>query len=236
MKLPQCEIIYRPALPEREILFVSGGRRPNKNWFVEVAKDRKIFCADKGIELCRACNILPKILVGDFDSAENSALAWAVAKKIPVERHAVDKNLTDTQLVLERAESLEKNFCAIMTGSFGGRADHLFSTIFTCAASKRKIFLADEREIIFYVSGGENVDVNFFRKPLALSLLPTSEICGGVKISGTHWELDGTTLAQNFPTAVSNRVEDDKIKISVDNGTLAIYFCFDENFSADNFF
>lgn len=225
MNLPQCEIF---SSPRREILFVAGGRFPAADWFRTVAQGRKIFAVDRGVELCRALNFMPEMLIGDFDSAESSAVSWALSKKIPVERHPVDKDLTDTQLALK---FVDENSAAIITGAFGGRLDHAFSTIFTCANVPAKIFLADDREIIFYVKGGESFSVGFFQKPAALSLLPISGICSGVTIKNVHWELENATLAQNFPSAVSNRVESDEVQISVGRGILAVYCCFDEFFS-----
>ena len=64
MILPQCEILY--STPAQEILFVSGGRAPSREFFLNVAGGRKIFAVDKGIELCKACEIVPNVLIGDF--------------------------------------------------------------------------------------------------------------------------------------------------------------------------
>lgn len=219
LKLPQLEIVY-PNFIGTEFLFIAGGRRPDEKFFIELARRRKIFAIDKGVEICRDLNILPEILIGDFDSAENSAVNWAIENKIQIERHPTDKDLTDTQLALNLVN--EKNF-VILTGVFGGRLDHLFSNVFTCASSKLKTCLVDEREIIFFVKGGENLTVKFLKKLSALSLLPITKICEGVTIKNVHWELDGATLKQNFPNAISNRVESDEIKISVESGTLAVY-------------
>lgn len=226
INLPQCEIFY-PSIAQ-EILFVSGGRVPSREFFLAVASGRKVFCVDKGIEICRACEVVPSVLIGDFDSANQSDVAWARAKNVFVEKYPVDKDFTDTQLALRRAEEIFGEHVALLTGCFGGRVDHLYSTIHTCAAINRKIILADDREIIFYLRGGETVEVKFFRKPLAVSLLPITNSCTGVTTENLHWELDGATLTQNFPNAVSNRVESDKIFVGVEVGTLAIYFCFDE--------
>ena len=225
MILPQCEIFYQSSA--QEILFVGGGRVPSREFFLDIANGRKIFCIDKGIELCRACGVVPDFLIGDFDSAESSAVDWAREKNIPVEQYPVDKDFTDTQLALRRAEEIFGEHVAILTGAFGGRFDHLYSTIFTCAALDRKIFLTDEHEIIFYLRGGESTKIKFFKKPLAVSLLPITSTCAGVKTKNLHWELDGATLTQNFPNAVSNRADSDKISVGLDKGTLAIYFCFE---------
>ena len=209
-----------------EILLVSGGRAPDKNFFLEVAKDRKIFCVDKGIEICRENNIFPEFLIGDFDSAASDSVHWAVENKIPIEVHPADKDLTDFQLALKYIERNYKKYSATVTGTFGGRFDHLFSVIFSCVNSKLQIFLADDREIIFFLKDNERVEVNFSKKPFAISLLPISETCKGVSINNVHWKLENAKLLQKIPNAVSNRLEEDKIKISLRKGILAIYFAF----------
>lgn len=216
LKLPQLEIVY-PNFIGQEILFVAGGRRPDENFFTELARGRKIFAIDKGIEICQDLNILPEILIGDFDSAKPSAVNWAIENKIPIERHPIEKDFTDTQLALNL---VEKNF-VIFTGIFGGRFDHLFSNVFTCASSKT--CLVDEKEIIFFVKDNENFTIKFLKNPSTLSLLPITKICKGVTIKNVHWELENAILKQNFPNAVSNRVESDEVRISVKIGTLAVY-------------
>lgn len=226
MILPQCEIF--PPSSAQEILFVSGGRPPTFDWLKTVASGRKIFCVDKGIETCQACDLVPKFLIGDFDSASDSAVDWARKKKLPVETHPTDKDLTDTQLALQKAAEIFGEHVALLTGCFGGRVDHLYSTLFTCAAIDRKIFLADDREIIFFVKGGETSAVKFFSKPLAVSLLPMTSTCTGVTTENLHWELDGATLTQNFPNATSNRADAEKISVHVERGTLAVYVAFSE--------
>lgn len=226
MKLPQCEIVFEGENLTEEILFVSGGRRPDAKYFLEVSEGRKIFAVDKGIEICHDLKILPEILIGDFDSAKKNYVDWAIKNKIPVERHPVDKDFTDLQLALCLAEKNYKKNPAIITGTFGGRADHLFSTIFSCANSDLKIFLVDEQEVIFFLKDNETAQVNFLKKPFAISLLPITATCDGVSINNVHWQLKGAKLFQKIPNAVSNRLEGDKIKINLRAGILTVYFAF----------
>lgn len=230
MKLPQCEIKFSDEKFLNEFLMVGGGRFPSEKYFLQIADKRKIFCIDRGIELCHKLKILPEFLIGDFDSAKKIFVEWAEKNKIPIERHPVEKDFTDTQLALDFLSRNFKNFSVILTGIFGGRSDHLFSTIFSCANFSEKIFLVDNNEIIFYLHDGETAEIYFEEKPLAVSILPMTKICKGVTTKNLHWELNNAEIFQDLPNAVSNRIENEKIKISVGHGTLAIYFCFEESF------
>lgn len=225
MNLPQCEITCLPPMSGRETLIISGGRFPSVDWLKEVAVDREIICVDRGVEICLDAGILPELVIGDFDSVDHTALFLMSDKKIPVEKHPVDKDYTDIQLAINRADQTRT---MIITGAFGGRFDHAFSTVFSCAFAAPRIVLADDKEIMFYLRDNESVNVKFIWKPFALSLLPMSDNCEGVTINNVRWELDNAVLAQSLPNAVSNRVEADSITISIKRGTLAVYFCFGE--------
>ena len=68
--------------------------------------------------------------------------------------------------------------------------------------------------------------IEFNTKPFALSLLPISSICEGVYVDGVHWKLDSATLKQSIPNAISNRVEANRVNVSIEKGLLAIYCYF----------
>ena len=224
--LPQLEYASSKLQYFSEVLLISGGRKPSIDWFNEVKLNRPIYCIDHGVDLCREVNAVPELLIGDLDSATGDSIQWALDNNINIERHLVDKDFTDTQLAL--AQINDSSF-AIITGAFGGRLDHLFSILFTCANSQVKSCLADDREIVIFVSNNESVSIEFKSKPLALSLLPITDICKGVNIEGVHWPLQFANLRQSMPNAVSNRVESKTVNISVKEGKLAVYLCFTED-------
>ena len=226
--LPQLEYCNPTIKNLSEVILIAGGRKPNVDWFNEVKMDRSIYCIDRGIDFCREIDRFPELLIGDFDSAEIESVQWALDKGVKIERHSVDKDLTDTQLALNRVND---NSFAILTGVFGGRLDHLFSILFTCANSQIKSCLTDERETVLFVSSGESIIIEFKTEPLALSLLPISNICKGVTIDGVHWSLQHVDLTQSIPSAISNRVESKTVNISVKEGKLAVYLCFAEYFA-----
>ena len=224
--LPQLEYTSSNIRDLSEILLIAGGRKPSIDWFNEVKMNRSIYCIDHGIDLCREVNAVPELLIGDLDSAANASIQWALDNKVNIERHPVDKDFTDTQLALNR---INDNFFAIITGVFGGRLDHLFSTLFTCANSQVKNCLADDLEIVLFVNANESVSIEFKMKPLALSLLPITNICKGVTIDGVHWSLQYVDLKQSIPNAISNRLETETVNISIKEGKMAVYLCFTES-------
>ena len=64
-------------------------------------------------------------------------------------------------------------------------------------------------------------------RPIALSLLPITEVCRGVSIDGVHWTLERAELRQSSPNAISNRVENDRVNVSIADGIIAIAMSFD---------
>ena len=223
LNLPQLKAKFSYAELLSEIVLITGGRQPNFDWFKQMIENRQIVCIDHGIDFCKENDIVPNFLIGDFDSADNYSIQWAIDNNVKIERHNVDKDFTDTQLALNH---INDNALAIITGAFGGRLDHLYSTLFTCANLQIKNCLTDENETILFLSAGESMSVEFYKIPLALSLLPMSEICEDVTIDGVHWSLNSATLSQSIPNAISNRVESDIVNISIKSGKIAIYSLF----------
>lgn len=234
--LPQMTLDYHQPLPETQRLLLIGGRAPSAAWVQEWLalpetnhNDALAICAvDRGVAICRKMNLVPDLLLGDADSASGDDWAWGAAHARRVERHPVEKDLTDTQLALKRAT--EDASILLLTGAFGGRFDHAYSTIFSAAQCSLPCVLADERETIAYVKSGETLSLHCNGKPKAISLLPMTSEAVGVTTKGLHWELHNATLAQAFPNAVSNVLEKNKcdVTISIASGCLAVYVCWEK--------
>lgn len=220
--LPQIRVKTNYLDISSTLIFILGGRKPSVSWFKEIKRDNKIWCIDRGIDFCKENKFIPDFLIGDFDSAKSDSVDWALSQNVKIERHSVDKCLTDTQLALDRSNEIAESF-VIITGVFGGRLDHLYSTLFSCANAKMKNCLADEGEIVLFLHSHENISITFIEKPIALSLLPLSTACKGVSIDGVYWPLTLATLNQSRPYAISNRIVNSDVNISLEEGTLAVY-------------
>ena len=82
------------------IVASAGGRKPDLNWFKAAAAGKKVYCADKGIEICLDAGIKPELLCGDADSAGKDYLQRAQQQDIKTVQFNPAKDDTDLQLLL----------------------------------------------------------------------------------------------------------------------------------------
>ena len=229
ISLPQLKIFSSEPAPSQKFLLIIGGDAPSSEWLIKCAASvDHIIAVDRGIDACLQSNLIPELLIGDLDSARIDSINRARSERIPIEQFPVDKDFTDLQLALKKIEGINPsdpispinpiNPIAVITGAFGGRVDHLYANIFSCAHSNVRTILADQSEIMCFVRPDT---------PITLSLLPITEVCSGVSIDGVHWSLEHAALRQSFPNAISNRVENKSVNVSISEGILAVAACFD---------
>lgn len=231
-ELPQLMAKFNYDLPMKEIVLVSGGNAPDKEWLQKISKNRMVFCADHGIDACKQAGIKPFQLIGDGDSASLEAWSWAVEQNVIVTKVPTKKDVTDTQLALQIIDDKYTASTVIFTGAWGGRFDHAFSSIFSFKGMLKPSFrgcIADDKEVMFFLQDEESLTLKLKQQPKAISLLPLSGICNGVSIDGVYWPLDQVMLNNNLPYAVSNEIksEENTIWISQKQGTLGVYLYFE---------
>lgn len=203
-------------------LLITGGRSPASAWLAKLPPVAKIYAADHGLDTCRKNHLRPDYILGDGDSASPETWAWGKTLGVPVEEFPVAKDFTDTQLALQK---MEKAPAIIVTGAFGGRLDHLYSTMFSCVQQNTPCLLADEQEVLCFVKSGQSSTLTFKKRPLAISLLPITAQCHGVYLDNVRWPLVNATLDQSMPNAVSNELLADQSTLTcqVGQGILGIY-------------
>jgi thiamine pyrophosphokinase len=166
------------------------------------------------------------VLVGDMDSAQEDDWAWAIGEGAEEFRHSSAKDLTDFQLALDLMDERGGASALILSGCFGGRLDHLFSTLCTFVRGG-SLCMIDDREGVYLIRPGERVRAVFKRRPLAVSLLPLSCECRGVSISGVRWPLDGVVLKRDYPWAISNEAgPSGEVSARCEEGVLGFYWSY----------
>jgi thiamine pyrophosphokinase len=91
--------------------------------------------------------------------------------------------------------------------------------------------MADNLEGAFFIRPKEAAAIEFSRAPRAVSLLPVTETCAGVFISGVKWPLYGAALERKYPWAVSNETTEDAtgitpVTVRCEEGICAVYWRF----------
>lgn len=233
IELPQATMDVSHAWKGATDFFCLGGRAPSDTWVQDTLRLQphvRLHAVDRGVAICRRLHLVPDFLIGDADSATNEDWAWGEAHARHVERHPVKKDLTDTQLALMYENEVTPCGRFLLTGAFGGRFDHAFSTIFSGAYTQTFCVLSDERETVAYLKDGECMTIHCHATPKAISLLPLTSEVTGVTTDGLYWSLKNATLLQELPTAVSNVLNagTSTFTVSIQKGTLAIYICWDE--------
>ena len=190
-----------------------------------------IIAADSGYNNASRLGVRPGLLLGDLDSIDRKKLA-------PDELEHIDKIIvpaikddTDTQLAVDTAISRGADEIYII-GGLGGRLDHTLSSVFLLEYIADKgadaVMTDGQSRVRVMKTAGEPVSLmipktfdgeNGFKY---LSVVPLTDECEGVRISGVFYPLDGVTLKRSYSYAVSNEITSDHAEITLERGTMLV--------------
>lgn len=176
-----------------------------------------IICADGGYDYAVEADLIPDLLIGDFDSIK--AIPENVAKiTLPVE-----KDITDAVAAFN--EGVKQGFTSfVLFGGTGGRFEHTFANISLMAnASKQNLSfeIIDKKHIFRAVT---NSSIKIERKEnQQISVFAYGNKATGVTENYFHYPLQNYTL-DPFDGAfgTSNDIVEEFGEISVEDGTLII--------------
>ena len=109
-------------------LIVTGGNI-NINFLKEYLKENKfnkIIAVDKGLETFDKINIMPDIIIGDFDSVKTEILKQY--KNTEIISLNPEKDFTDTHMALKLAIEIGSEKITII-GAIGTRIDHTLANV-----------------------------------------------------------------------------------------------------------
>lgn len=184
-----------------------------------------VICADGGIRHAQALGLTPDLLLGDFDSAGEEAVAEAAARGIAVERVPVEKDQTDTHIALLTAVQRGASEVLLLGGT-GDRLDHTFSNLLLLPGVDAAVTVVDARNVIRLLRPGGRMTVTGAPGDF-ISLLPLTPEAKGVVIEGVHWPLDHATLRWGQSLGVSNRLEGTEAFVAVREGYILVIQAWD---------
>lgn len=190
-----------------------------------------IIAADSGYNNASRLGVRPGLLLGDLDSIDRKKLAPDELEHIEKIIVPAIKDDTDTQLAVDTAISRGADEIYII-GGLGGRLDHTLSSVFLLE------YIADRGADVVMTDGQSRVRVmKTAGEPVTLlipktfdgengfkylSVVPLTDECEGVRISGVFYPLDGVTLKRSYSYAVSNEITSDSAEITLERGTMLV--------------
>jgi thiamine pyrophosphokinase len=178
--------------------------------------DFTIAC-DAGYIHAQRADIIPDILIGDFDSYHGQ-----IHGGIEVIRTKPEKDDTDTMMALKLA--IRKGYRRIMlVGALGGRIDHMLANISLTAFAAEKgadLQIIDAHHQIFAIKNGKRrISRSIWRNISVFSFDTESK---GVTLRGVKYQLENAVLTNSFALGVSNEFASDTAEVSVKEGTLIV--------------
>lgn len=201
----------------KKCLIISGGdfsSRPEN-----LIYDYVIAC-DAGILHAKNLNIMPDLIIGDFDSLKEPIPDEF--SHIPVGTYPIRKDDSDTMIAARIA--LEKCFDEVtILCALGGRLDHTFSNLQTLGFLAQNgchgKILSDDTEILTHTGGSLTLPR---KEGFSLSLFALTDLCKDICISGSAYDVEHVDVTNTFPVGLSNYWINDEVTLSMESGILLI--------------
>lgn len=183
---------------------------------IKFKPDDLIICADGGYDSLFYTNIVPNVVIGDFDSLKSS-----IPKDIKNIRYPVNKDKTDLEICIDYAVSNGCD-CIFLLGVLGGRFDHTVGALNSLLYAYEKkcepmILSADTR---VYITGDEIV---IPREDFShISLIPCTDKVSGVTVSGLKYRLKNADIYKKSSLGISNEFYNNEAVIKVGQGVLYV--------------
>lgn len=197
----------------KKCLIISGAPEEDIEYYKSYIESRFIISADSGYQKCLKLNIIPDLIIGDFDSS---------AKPVTdIETIVLPVRKDDTDTFFAVKEAIKRGFNdIIIIGGIGSRFDHTYCNILAldyCLDNNVKAVLLNKYNKIEI----HNKAFSFDKKEYsAFSFYALFGDCIGLTTRGTQYDLTDYTLKCNCPLAQSNSFKDNRVSVDIKKGKI----------------
>lgn len=198
-------------------LIVTAGSPPEYELLAAHTKDADlVVCADGAAGTLMKHNIIPDVLIGDFDSASNASVAFMEASGSKVIRLEVQKNETDTEAAVALAlESGAEDI--VILGALGLRLDHALGNLGMLIKADRagaRCRIIDELHEITVARG---THILHGIPGQTVSILP---MAGDITVTATnlYYPLDRLLLRCDASRGISNILVSSPAELNIEGG------------------
>lgn len=178
-----------------------------------------VIAVDGGYKYLQELDILPDIVLGDFDSLGYEP------KGIRHVKFPVQKDESDMELAILRAKKMGCDSLYIF-GALGRRLDHTIANLGIFAKASEdgiSVCAVDNECAIFFITGPDTFEADA-REEGTVSVFSASDVSTGVFERGLEWDLDDIELNNRTSLGLSNQLIGEPVMIGVESGTLMIFF------------
>ena len=187
-----------------------------------------VIAADAGAEVLRAAGVVPDAYCGDEDSSTAETRAWAEGHAADVVRFPAEKDDTDLELAIGRAqaEADRRGACLrlTVTCASGGRPDHMLVVWGVLARHAQLAPRLVEDGFACRVLAREGEPA--WRRPADLGRTVSAIALAGdaiVSERGFFWTLDRAQMGPLADRGLSNKVTADDCEVVCHSGVLAVF-------------
>lgn len=210
----------------KQALIVSGGTTDFEFGcsYIKEQQAELMIAVDSGMEFFRQAELIPDIIIGDFDSVQPDTLAYFEKKKgIDWVRLIPEKDDTDTEAAIRRAIE-EKCKRIHLLGATGNRIDHVLGNIQLLGiglSAQAEIFIVDKNNRIRMIDAGIQIKKEEQYGDY-VSLIPFTPEVTGVTLTGMKYPLSNFCLKCYNSLGISNEIVSDAAEIKLRDGVLLV--------------
>lgn len=208
-------------------IIVTGGNKPSKKLLNSYIKSGDLIIgADKGSEYLYDYEIMPNIILGDFDSISEEKLKKIEEKQVEIIKFPPEKDYTDTEIAIMEATKRGADTIYLF-GGLGTRADHSLGNIGLLLTTKNKgarLLIVDDHNKMYLAD--KNMSLNGSQGEI-ISFHALSDVVKGFEIRGAKYNLNSYDMHLLDPRAVCNEFIDTPINIKYESGELLIIHAID---------
>lgn len=204
-------------ITKKRCVIIGNASINNYNFLLkEIKEDDFLIYCDGGLKHLEKLNILPNLIVGDFDSFKNP--------NFDIETIVLPREKDDTDTMFAVKEGIKRGYKDfLLLGVIGERLDHSLanvSILLYLESLNLKAKIIDDYSEILLVSKNRELITNDFSYFSLINLLNNAK---GVDVINAKYPLIDVTLPTTYQYSISNEVLPNKVsEVSLKEGSLLL--------------
>ena len=210
-----------------KVIIVAGGSI-DKDYLKEQLKIFSysfIVGVDKGLEVLKAIEIVPNLMIGDFDSATSKVVDYFQSQSVEVIKLNPIKDDTDMEFAIRESIRRYPGVEIVIFGGSGTRLDHTFANMELLHIGYEnepvtKIMLLDPNNKVTLLGAGTINIVKNEQYGRFVSLLCYTDEVKGLTLKGMKYNLEKINIQKGTSLCISNEIIDETATIDFDEGMM----------------